>query len=166
MCFLGKCCFCALLSFAQCQDFLCTIWNVVILIFFEQRSWLANSHQLSFSLNRRLSASLSSTKNRCDHLVPLQCNNKRFNRCVTIALIFQKNSLEDGILLFYQPDIHICCERIVLVLGNMFKFLGHTQLLEVCTTSKENILFHDNGFVVFRFAYGFLKFILGLNSIL
>jgi hypothetical protein len=32
----------------------------------------------------------------------------------------------------------------------MFKFLGHTQFLEVCTTSKEIMLFHDNGFVLLR----------------
>ena len=37
----------------------------------------------------------------------------------------------------------------------MLKFLGHTQFLEVCTTSKEIMLFHDNGFVLLRFAYGF-----------
>jgi hypothetical protein len=39
-------------------------------------------------------------------------NNKLFNRCVAIALILQKKSLEDGIYLFYQPHIHICCEGI------------------------------------------------------
>ena len=60
------------------------------------------------------------------------------------------NSSEDvaqnGILLFYQSDIHICCERILLFLRNIFKFLGHTQFLQICTTSKEIMLFHDNGF--------------------
>ena len=61
----------------------------------------------------------------------------------------------NGICLFYQFDIHICRERILLFFGNMFKFLGHTQFLEVCTTSKEIMLFHDNGFVLLRFAYGF-----------
>jgi hypothetical protein len=67
----------------------------------------------------------------------------------------QKKSLEDGILSFYQPDIHICSERILLFLGNMFKFLGHTQFLEIHTTSKEIMLFHDNGFVLLRFAFDF-----------
>ena len=94
-------------------------------------------------------------KKKRDHLVGLQCNNKFFNRCVTITLILQKKSLEDGILLFDQPDIHICCERILLFLRNMFKFLGHTQFLEICTTSKEIMLFHDHGFVLLRFARGF-----------
>jgi hypothetical protein len=115
----------------------------------------ANSHQFSFSFGPHLSVSLWSIKNKCDHLVGLQCNNKFFNRCVTITLILQKKSLEDGILLFDQPDFHICCERILLFLRNMFKFLGHTQFLEVCTTSKEIMLFHDNGFVLLRFVRGF-----------
>ena len=69
--------------------------------------------------------------------------------------ILQKKSLEEGILLFDQPDIHICCEHILLFLRNMFKFLGHTQFLEVCTTSKEIVLFHDHGFVLLRFSRGF-----------
>jgi hypothetical protein len=72
-----------------------------------------------------------------------------------LCLILQTKSREDGILLFYQPDIHICCECILLFLGNMLKFLGHNQFLEICTTSKEIMLFHDNGFVLYRFAYGF-----------
>jgi hypothetical protein len=72
-----------------------------------------------------------------------------------MALILQKKSLEERIYLFYQPHIHICCERILLFLRNMFKFLGHTQFLEICTGSKEIMLFHDNGFVLSRFAYGF-----------
>ena len=72
-----------------------------------------------------------------------------------LCLILYKKSSEDGIYLFYQPDIHICCERILLFLGNMFKFLGHTQFLEVCTGSKKIMLFHDNGFVLLRFARGF-----------
>ena len=38
----------------------------------------------------------------------------------------------------------------------MFKFLGHTQFLEIRTTSKEIMLFHDNGFVLLRFALGYL----------
>jgi hypothetical protein len=61
----------------------------------------------------------------------------------------------NGVCLFYQPDIHIYCKRVLLFLGNMFKFFGNTQFLEVCTTSKEIMLFHDNGFVLFRFARGF-----------
>jgi hypothetical protein len=72
-----------------------------------------------------------------------------------MCLIHQKKSLEDGSLLFYQFHIHICCQRIPLFLRNMFKFLGHTQFLEFCTTSKEIMLFHDNRFVLLRFAYAF-----------
>jgi hypothetical protein len=72
-----------------------------------------------------------------------------------LCLILAKKSLEHGIYLFYQPHIHICCERILLFLRNMFKFLGHTQFLEVYTASKEIMLFHDNAFVLLRFARGF-----------
>jgi hypothetical protein len=102
--------------------------------------------------DRRLSVSLSLIKNRCDHLG--DCNSIIYFSTVAVQS-HQKKSLEDGIVLFYQLDIHICCERILLFLRNMFKFLGHTQFLEVCTASKEIVLFHDNGFVLLRFACGF-----------
>ena len=39
-------------------------------------------------------------------------------KALFLCLILQKKSLEDGILLFYQPHIHICCERIFLFLRN------------------------------------------------
>ena len=61
----------------------------------------------------------------------------------------------DGVVLFCQPNIHNCCEVIVLLLRNIFKYLGHTQFLEICATSKEVVLFHDNDFVLLRFACGF-----------
>jgi hypothetical protein len=62
----------------------------------------------------------------------------------------------DGVISFYLPDIHICFERIVLFLRSMFKFLGHIHFVEeVYATSKEIVLFHDNGFVLLRFACGF-----------
>ena len=61
----------------------------------------------------------------------------------------------DGVHLFYELHIHTCCEHIVLFLRNMFKFLGHSQFLEVCANSKEVVLFHDNDFVLLRFACGF-----------
>jgi hypothetical protein len=60
----------------------------------------------------------------------------------------------NGAQLFRQPDIHICFERVVLFLRNMFKFLGHTHFLAICTTSKKVMLFHDNGFGLLRFACG------------
>ena len=74
-----------------------------------------------------------------------------------LCFILQKKSLGDGVELFYQPDIHICIECILLFLRNMFKFFGHTQYLEIRTTSKEIMLFHDNGFVLLRFARGYDK---------
>ena len=58
----------------------------------------------------------------------------------------------DGIHLFCQPNMYICCEHIVLFLRSMFKFFGLTQFLEICATSKEVVLFYDNGFVLLRFA--------------
>jgi hypothetical protein len=82
-----------------------------------------------------------------------RCHTYKRNGLV-FCLILQK-SREDGILLFYQSRIHNCCERILLFLRNMFKFLGHNQFLEIRTTSEEIVLFHDNGFVLFRFARGF-----------
>ena len=36
----------------------------------------------------------------------------------------------------------------------MFKFFGHSQFLEICATSKEVVLFHDNAFVMLRFRRG------------
>jgi hypothetical protein len=140
--------------------FLYTLWKVGIVIYFGQRSWLPlSASPLTFILvwpALTVSVSLRPIKNWRDlHLVRLQRNNNIFKCCVTIALILQKNSLKDKILLFYQPDICICCERILLSLRNMFKFLGHTQFLEVCTASKEIMLFHDFVFVLLRFSNGF-----------
>ena len=37
----------------------------------------------------------------------------------------------------------------------MFEFLDYSQFLEICTASKEVMLFHDNGFVLLWFAGGF-----------
>ena len=39
----------------------------------------------------------------------------------------------------------------------MFKFLGHSQFLEIGATSKEVVLFRDNAFVLLRFTCGFNK---------
>ena len=43
-------------------------------------------------------------------------------------------------------------KRTLHFLWNISQFCGHTQHLEVNTTPKENMLFHDNGAVVFRLA--------------
>ena len=64
-------------------------------------------------------------------------------------------AIPDGIRLFCQPNMYICCEDIVLFLRNVFKFFGHSQFLEICATSKQVVLFYDNGFVLLRFACGF-----------
>ena len=60
-----------------------------------------------------------------------------------------------GAQTFHQPIIHLCFERVVLFLRNLFKFLGRNQFLEISETPKEIVLFHDNGFVLLRFASGF-----------
>ena len=62
---------------------------------------------------------------------------------------------KDGRQLFYQPDTYNFFERVVLFLRNVFKYRRHSQFLEICATSKEIMSFHDNGFVVLRFACGF-----------
>ena len=82
-----------------------------------------------------------------------------FNNMTTCSIyllcsILQK-SRNNGAQPFYQLHIYICCERIVLFLRNMFKFPGHSQFPEVCATSKKIMLFHDNGFVLLRFACDF-----------
>ena len=74
------------------------------------------------------------------------------------CFVLQNKSIHksrDGVGLFCQPNTHICCEHAVLFLRNMFKFLGHSQFLEICATSKEVVLFYDNDFVLLRFACGF-----------
>ena len=75
----------------------------------------------------------------------------------SILVILQRKSAQDETKLFYQLDIHFCCEHFVLFIRNLFKFFGHTQFLEVCPASQEIMLFYDDGFVVLRFACGFNK---------
>ena len=55
---------------------------------------------------------------------------------VNLIFIFVVN-----ILFFFSG---ICLNSLVIV-----------KFLEVCATSKEVVLFHDNGFVLLRFACGF-----------
>ena len=70
---------------------------------------------------------------------------KKHLKCIRILL-------QDGICLFHQPDIHFCPNRILLVLRSMFKLCGYNQFLEISATSKEIMLFDDNGFVLLRLA--------------
>ena len=57
-----------------------------------------------------------------------------------------------GAQIFCQLDIFGRCEYMFFTLGNMFKFIGHNQFLEICAATKEIVLFHDHGFVLLRFA--------------
>ena len=43
------------------------------------------------------------------------------------------------------------CKHNLYFLWDHFKHIGDTQFLEVFTTSKEIMSFHDHGVVVFRF---------------
>ena len=65
-----------------------------------------------------------------------------------------KVSQNDGVQIFSQLDIPVCCQYMFLSLRNMFEFLGHNQFLEICAASKEIVLFHDHGLVLFRLACG------------
>ena len=65
-------------------------------------------------------------------------------------LSLQKQSRQDGICLFHQPDIHIRLKRILLFLRSMFKLRGYNQFLEIGTTCKEIMSFYDNDFVLLR----------------
>ena len=79
-----------------------------------------------------------------------------FTIASAVYALFLRRSLEkapDGVRLFCEPNIHIGCKRIVLFLRSMFKFLCHSQFLEMRATSKKVVLFHDNGFVLLRFGY-------------
>ena len=42
------------------------------------------------------------------------------------------------------------CEHILYILWDRFKHIGDNQFLEIVTTSKEIMPFHDNSVVVFR----------------
>ena len=43
------------------------------------------------------------------------------------------------------------CEHNLYFYWNRFKHIGDSQFLEIVTTSKEIMSFHDHGVVVFRF---------------
>ena len=75
--------------------------------------------------------------------------------CCEVLSILISSEAKNGIHSFCEPNIYYCCEHIVLFLRNMFKFFGHSQFLEICATLKEVVLFHDNDFILLRFACGF-----------
>ena len=45
------------------------------------------------------------------------------------------------------------CEHSLYFLWDHFKHIGDSQYLEIVTTSKEIMLFHDHGVVGFRFGH-------------
>ena len=65
------------------------------------------------------------------------------------------HAYNDGAQIFCQLDISVCCESMFPPVGNMFKFPGHYNFLEISASSKEIVLFHDHGSILLRFASGF-----------
>ena len=61
----------------------------------------------------------------------------------------QKNGFER----FHPLDILVRCEHNLCFLWDHFKHIGDSQFLEIVTTSKEIMSFHDLGVVVFRFGH-------------
>ena len=52
---------------------------------------------------------------------------------------------------FFSVNILVRCKHNLYFLWNRFKHIGDSQYLEIVTTSKEIMSFHDHGVVVFRF---------------
>ena len=66
-------------------------------------------------------------------------------------------SFDDGFRRLHPTDILVHCEYSFHFLWDNFKHAGHSQFFEVVTTTKEIMLFHDLGVVVFRFHDGYNK---------
>ena len=49
-------------------------------------------------------------------------------------------------------NIPVCCEHNLYFLWDRFKHIGDSRFLEIVTTSKEMMSFHDHGVVVFWFS--------------
>ena len=62
-----------------------------------------------------------------------------------------KLSFQDGFKCSHPFNIPVRCEHNPYFLWNRFKHIGDSQYLEIVTTSKEIMPFHDHGVVVFRF---------------
>ena len=50
----------------------------------------------------------------------------------------------------HAVNILVRCEHILYFLWDRFKHIGYSHFLEIVTTSKKFIPFHDHGVVVFR----------------
>ena len=59
--------------------------------------------------------------------------------------------LKNGLERLYPFDILVHCEHNLYFLWHHFKHIGDCEFLEIITTSKEIMSFHDLGVVVFRF---------------
>ena len=65
--------------------------------------------------------------------------------------IFQFILLKNGFGRLYPFDILVRCEHNLYFLWNNFKHIGYCDFLEINTTPKEIMSFHDLSVVVFRF---------------
>ena len=75
----------------------------------------------------------------------MSCN-ALYNVCVFYRFPFQ-----DGFNLLHPVNTLVCREHNLYFLWDRFKHVGDSQYLEIVTTSKEIMSFHDRGAVVFRF---------------
>ena len=66
-------------------------------------------------------------------------------------------SFDDGFRRLHPTDILVHCEYSFHFRWDNFKHVGHSQFFEVFTTTKEIMLFHDLGVVVFRYRGGYNK---------
>ena len=61
--------------------------------------------------------------------------------------------LRNGFKRLHPVDILVRREHNLCFLWDCFKHIGDSQYLEIITTSKEIMSFHDHGVVVFRFGF-------------
>ena len=61
--------------------------------------------------------------------------------------------LKNGFKRLHPVDILVRREHNLYFLWDRFKHISDSQYLEIITTSKEIMSFHDHGVVVFRFGF-------------
>ena len=67
-------------------------------------------------------------------------------------LYIRLNNITSAVHRVLRPvSIPVRCEHNLYFLWGRFKHVGDNQYLEIVTTSKEIMSFHDHGVVVFRF---------------
>ena len=75
----------------------------------------------------------------------------------SVTDILERSSLnwrflfKNGFKCLHPVNIFVCYKRNLYFLWDRFKHISDSQFLEIVTTSKEIMSFHDHGVVVFRF---------------